>query len=188
DTLLPGGVVVFGDSRGFAWPSPAGHTLINRSISGQTTAECLLRLEAHVLPLKPRQVVIQLGVNDLKAVALFPPRRDTIVTNCQTNLRDIVRRLTEAGAQVILCTIFPPGDLPFYRIPFWSDEIIPAILTTNAYLKTLASDQVIILDAYALLTDPATGRVYPAYQYDFLHLNTAGYEVLNTALVPLLQP
>ncbi|MDX1909016.1 MAG: SGNH/GDSL hydrolase family protein, partial [Bacteroidia bacterium] len=46
DTLLPGGVVVFGDSRGFAWPSPAGHTLINRSISGQTTAECLLRLEA----------------------------------------------------------------------------------------------------------------------------------------------
>ena len=71
---------------------------MNRGVFGQTTAQVLGRFDAHAAPLLPRVVVLQVGINDLKAIPLLPHRRDEIVADCKANLREIVRRSTDAGA------------------------------------------------------------------------------------------
>ena len=53
-------VVFYGDSRALAWPAPNLPALrfASRGIGGQTTAQILGRLDAHLTPLAPRVVVI----------------------------------------------------------------------------------------------------------------------------------
>ncbi|MEK0196152.1 hypothetical protein WME70_32745, partial [Microcoleus anatoxicus PTRS1] len=40
----------------------------------------------HVASLKPKIIVIQVGVNDLKAIPLFPEQKEAIIRNCETNI------------------------------------------------------------------------------------------------------
>lgn len=180
-------VVFFGDSRARAWPAPAvpGVRFVNLGIANQTTEQVRGRFDAHVAPLSPRVVVVQAGINDLKAIPLLPGRRDEIVADCKANLRDVVRRAMAGGAVVVVTTIFPPGDVPLDRRPVWSPDIERAVEEVNADLRTLASDRVIVLDAWKLLEDHS--RLRDGYGLDTLHLNARGYEVLNAELSKLLR-
>jgi lysophospholipase L1-like esterase len=185
-------VVFFGDSRSAQWPSPimegelADYKFINRGISSQTSVQSFLRFAEHVGPLKPNVVVVQVGVNDLKTVALFPDRRDAIVANCQENIKGIVAAAKAMGAVVIVSTVFPVGQVPLERQIFWSDDIAIAVQQVNAYIATLADDQTLVLDAFSLLANQQ-GLVASEYSSDELHLNDRGYEVLNQKLSELLQ-
>jgi hypothetical protein len=73
-------VVVFvGDSRAASWPPPAnleGFEFINRGIGAQTSAQTLHRFKAQVKPLQPHIVILQVGINDLKTIPLFPERKE----------------------------------------------------------------------------------------------------------------
>ncbi|MEO0536728.1 MAG: GDSL-type esterase/lipase family protein [Cyanobacteria bacterium P01_A01_bin.123] len=180
-------VVFFGDSRAAGWVSPnaSGYEFINRGISSQTTAQTIQRFAYHVNPLQPDVVVIQVGVNDLKTVALFPRRKDEIIANCRANIQQIVDEARRLGATVILTTILPTGEVPLERRPFWSDEIDIAIQEVNAYIATLAEDQVIVFDAFSLLANDQ-GKMVEAYRSDELHFNEQAYVLLNQKLVPLL--
>ncbi|MSP14187.1 MAG: SGNH/GDSL hydrolase family protein [Chloroflexi bacterium] len=181
-------VLFFGDSRAAGWPAPTGIpgvTFINRGAGGQTSAQVLGRFTEHVLPLKPRVIIIQVGVNDLKTIALFPERRDTIVSDCEANIQEIVTLSLQSGAQVILTTIFMPGQLTIDRRPFWSPDVIGAIKQVNTFITGLQSDRVTVLDTTNILAH-GTEQTDPAYTQDFLHLNAAGYEVLNQELRQVL--
>ncbi len=138
-------VVFFGDSRAASWTPPNinGYEFINRGISSQTSVQTIKRFSYHVRPLKPNVVVVQVGINDLKTVALFPEHRKLIVANCQTNIKQIVEESRNLGAVVIITTIFPVGNVPLARKPFWSDEIDQTVKETNAYIATLADDKTI---------------------------------------------
>ena len=185
----PRSVVFFGDSRAAEWPAPEGldgWTFVNRGIHNQTSAEVLHRFDAHVAPLEPDVIVIQVGVNDLKAIPLFPGQRATIVANCQANVAQIVHRSRELGATVILTTLFPLGEVPLERRLFWSGEIEDALREVNAYVRTLAGEGVVVLDTAPILADER-GIVRRAYSRDLLHLSEAGYQALNKALVPALE-
>jgi lysophospholipase L1-like esterase len=181
-------VVFFGDSRAEGWTAPPlpGYEFINRGISSQTSTQSLQRFAAQVNSLKPDIVVIQLGVNDLKTVALFPEQQAEIIANCQANIRQIVTASRQLGAVVIISTIFPIGNVPPPRWPVWSEAIDQAVRTVNADIATLASDRVLIFDTASLLAD-AQGKVRPKYSADELHLNESGYVVLNQKLVGLIQ-
>jgi lysophospholipase L1-like esterase len=174
-------VVFLGDSRIVDWPAPAGldgFEFFNRGISNQTSAEVLHRFEAHVAPLAPDIVVIQVGINDLKAIPLFPDQRDAIVAHCQANIEAMVARATDAGATVVLTTLFPLGQVPLERRIFWSDDVAPALAEVNAHLRSLASEQVIVFDTVPLLAGE-DGRVRKEFRRDLLHLKPAGYAALN---------
>lgn len=183
-------IVIVGDSRAAAWTVDSlgtnthrsHYTIINRGINAQTTAQVLKRFNAHVHPLKPNTVVLQVGINDLKTVALFPSRRDEIVANCQTNIAEIVEQAKRLGATVIITTIFPTGDVPLHRQPFWSEAIAQAVLEVNASIKALADEDVMILDAFSLLADDHD-KMKATYQLDELHVNQDAYEILNEALM-----
>lgn len=175
-------MVFYGDSRMAQWTQPPwlAEPVVNLGISGQTTRQILDRFDAHLGALRPKVIVIHAGINDLKTIPLFPDDEARIIADCRANLRQMVERSRALGAKVVINTIFPAGKLPLYRRPFWSDRVDAAIKEVNQDIKAMASDDVIVLDAAAALTDG--GRLVPAYSRDFLHLSTEGYAQLNQAL------
>lgn len=180
-------VVFFGDSRAEMWLAPAnlkGFSFINRGIGSQTSAQVLGRFNEHILPLDPNIIIVQVGINDLKTIPLFPEQKAAIITNCKTNIQQVVARSINSGATVILTTIFPIGPVPLTRQPFWSPDIAQAVDQVNAYLDSLKARNVLILDAYSLLAEKK--RVQSNYVYDTLHINKRGYEKLNQELTNML--
>jgi lysophospholipase L1-like esterase len=183
-------IVFFGDSRAAQWTAPGqvqNVTFINRGIGNQTTAQIVGRFQAHVTPLHPQIIIVQGGINDLKTIPLFPDEKETIISNCKANLKQIVDLSVAEGAQVIITTIFPLGKLPIERRSFWSDDVNIAIHDVNTFIETLASDRVTVFDTSKVLAN-SDGIVYPQYSQDFLHLNPAGYNALNEAIYKLLVP
>lgn len=181
-------VVLFGDSRAAAWPAPPNLSefeFVNRGIGAQTSAQCAQRFDDHVSPLHPQIVIVQVGINDLKTIPLFPERKEVIIARCKENIQEIVDRSTALGATVILTTIFPIGRVPLERRPFWSDDVALAIDEVNAHISSLQSENIIVFDSYSILADNK-GLVRPEYSQDFLHINAKGYEALNHELTHVL--
>ena len=180
-------IIFLGDSQATEWPAPAipGVQFSNRGIGAQTSAQVLLRYEAHVAPLQPDVVILQVGINDLKTIPLFPERQAQIIADCQRNIAAIVARAQADSAVVVLSTVFPAGDVPLQRRPFWSAAVDSAIVEVNAFLQTMATDHVLVFDSFALLADDE-GGLANEYSRDELHLNSAGYDRLNEVLGPLL--
>ena len=182
-------LVFFGDSRALMWVSPkdlAEYNVVNRGIGNQTTAQVLLRLDADLAPLRPRVVVLEVGVNDLKAVAQFPERRDQILVDCEHNIDFMVHRIRSMGATVVLVGVFGIGDVALWRRPFWSDDVITVVRQANAHLRSLAADGVLFLDPDPVLDD-GRGRIKREYQLDFIHLDDAAYAALNVRLVRMVR-
>lgn len=182
-------VLFVGDSRAFQWPAPsagAHFRFLNRGIGGQTSSQVQLRFAAHVSPLRPDVVIIQVGINDLKTIPLFPERRAAIVEECKRNLAQLVEQSRALGARVILTTIFPVGQVSLARRLVWSPAVAAAVREVNDHLRTLTRDDVILFDSAAILADQQ-GNTRAEYQLDLLHLNGTGYAALNAQLLPVLQ-
>jgi lysophospholipase L1-like esterase len=180
--------VFFGDSRAAQWPAPTDLNdiqFVNRGIGAQTSAQIVGRFDAHVRPLHPDILIVQMCINDLKTVAFFPAQQEQIIANCQNNINQVVQQATAMGTTVILTTVFPVGEFPWQRRLYWSPDIDTAVATVNTTIRSLAAENVLILDAYALLADES-GRLQPQFATDELHLNLAGYERLNQELTRLL--
>ncbi|WP_298816323.1 SGNH/GDSL hydrolase family protein [Chloroflexus sp.] len=177
--------VFFGDSRAAAWPAPAGFTIVNRGVPGHTTAQARLRYVMHVSPLKPELVIVQVGVNDLTALAVFERDTETIIQTTIANLRAIVDLARSEGSRVIVTTIFPLGPNAFERLDPATSLIQSAIMRVNEAIAALAAPDVIVFDSAALLAG-VDGYVAEPYQTDLLHINAEGYRVLNEALGRLL--
>ena len=183
-------VVVFGDSRASDWEIPIieGYEFINRGVPSQTTVQTLQRFEAHIDPLRPDIVLLQVGINDLKTIGLFPEHADEITQTTTANMVRLVERAEALGAAVVLSSILPTGDVPLARRPFWSPDIELATREVNSTLRDLADhrESIYFFDAAAVVTDEH-GQMSAAYQVDELHLTADGYTALNRALVPWLQ-
>lgn len=182
-------IVFFEDSRALSWPAPQlqGSEFLNRGIGDQTSEQIRLRYAAHVQPLKADLVILQLGVNDLKNIPLFPAKRSAIVEQLQRNLQLIVQQAKADGSQVVITTIFPIGKVPLGRRLVWSDEVAPAIRDVNRFISSLAGDGVQVLDAFGVLQG-TSDLIQANYSRDLLHLNAQGYAALNAALLAVLQP
>lgn len=180
-------LVFYGDSRAAQWPKPSGVAgeSLNLGIGNQTTVQVLLRFNYHLGQIRPKVVVIQVGINDLKAIPLFPQSEDRIVETCKENIGKIVSLCRERGAHVVVTTIFPVGKLPIERRLVWSDRVAPAIDAVNRHILSLASDGVTVFNATSVLTGKDRILI-SAYSRDFLHLSATGYEQLNARLGVLI--
>jgi lysophospholipase L1-like esterase len=181
-------VLFFGDSRAAAWPTPEmddSFTFVNRGIGGQSSAQAVLRFDAHVVPVQPDVVVVQVCVNDLRRIPVFPQEKEDIIQACQKNIKRIVEQSRSLKAVVLLTTIFPVQDPSLTEHMFWSDEVYDGIALVNAYIRSLEGDDVQVLDGYELLADE-NGRLRSQYAADYLHINEAGYHLLNKVLIDIL--
>ena len=183
-------LMFYGDSRALSWTHPAleQYEFMNRAIGGQTSIQIVSRFQQHVATYQPDIIILQLCVNDLKMIPLFPTQEKEIISNCKNNLQQLLQLAQNIQAKVILSTVFPLGDISLMRKVFGIREtpIIKAIDEVNAYIYSLADDNTVILDAYRLLKGESK-KIDPRYNQDWLHLNASGYEILNTELVKLLE-
>jgi lysophospholipase L1-like esterase len=188
-------IVLIGDSRVGAWPLPKAvatgqisAAFIPMGASGDTTSQVLGRFTDRMSALKAKVIVIQVGINDIKALPLLQGRHDLIVRRCISNISRLVEQAAASSSIVVLTTIIPAGEsIPLYRMPFWPKQVDQAVHACNRGIKALASDRVVILDTGLILANPH-GRVSRRYQHDFLHLNADGYEALNQSLIKTLVP
>ncbi len=78
------------------------YTLINKSISGDTTRGGLARIDKALEQHKPEIVLLELGAND--GLRGFPP------ILIKKNLRELIKRCQESGAQVLLLSMRIPTN------------------------------------------------------------------------------
>jgi acyl-CoA thioesterase-1 len=89
------------------------YSVINASVSGETSSGGLSRLPAVLAEFQPSVVILELGGNDgLRGLPL---------TTLQVNLEEMVSLSQQAGAEVLLAGIqIPPNYGPRYTEPFYA--------------------------------------------------------------------
>jgi len=181
-------VVFFGDSRAAQWTSPEmeNFTFINRGVGNQTSSQVANRFDEHVKPLRPKVIIIQVGINDLKTIPLFPERKQEIISNCKDNIQKIIQASLAIDSKVIVTTVFPVGKVSFPRILVWSNDIDEGMRDINNYILNLTDNDLIVFDTAGVLSNDE-GKTKPEYKYDLLHLNNIGYQALNPELVKILE-
>lgn len=183
-------VLLLGDSRMAEWPElPANYYTINAGAPAETTAQILLGARAVLDSEKPDVVVIQAGINDLKAIGVSPADAVEIKTNCFRNLCELVALARERQAKVILTLILPGGKIPIARRLFWSEEVNRAVIEVNQQLSHLYGGQpgIVILDLRKVLADDNSATSLLDNYRDALHLKPEAYQKLQAALLALLE-
>lgn len=94
DSLTSGYQMAEGESYPEQLAVRLGRPILNRGVSGDSTAEGLARLERDVLAENPRVVIVGLGANDMLRRQPIDP--------AFANLRAIVDRIHAKGALVVL--------------------------------------------------------------------------------------
>jgi len=91
----------------------SGLTLLNASVSGETTAGGLARLPDLLELHEPKWVLLELGAND--------GLRGTPLNIIQTNLEAIANKISKSGAQLVVIGIqLPPNYGPRYTRAFFN--------------------------------------------------------------------
>lgn len=176
----PGGVLFVGSSTIRLWRSLAQDfgaqpVVINRGFGGSTMADCAELARELVLPLRPRQVLVYAGDNDL-AEGRTP----------QQVLDSFARFVTTLRA-----------ELPALRIDYIAvkpsparEALLPLMRETNAlvaaYLKTLPNGAYI--DVFTPMLAPDGRPRAELFAADRLHLNDAGYRLWQSVIAGYLSP
>lgn len=168
-------VVFYGDSITDAWGRAKdttffpGKPYVNRGISGQTTAQMLLRFRQDVIGLRPAAVVILAGTNDLAGntgLATLPMIED--------NFRSMTELAQAHHVRVILASVLPVSDYPWHRGLQPADKV----RALNAWLRQYAAARgATYLDYYSALAN-AQGGMDPRLASDGVHPTPAGYAVM----------
>lgn len=165
-------VVFYGDSITEGWgPTGSerffpGKGYLNRGISGQTTAQMLLRFRQDVIALHPAVVVILAGTNDIAGNT--GPASQAMI---EDNLHSMVELAQAHGIKVVLSSVLPVSAYP------WRPGLQPAasVRALNAALKRYAEQQrLVYLDYHAALGN-ADGGLDTALAEDGVHPTPAGY-------------
>ncbi|MBH0203708.1 MAG: arylesterase [Nitrospira sp.] len=141
------------------------YRVINAGVSGDTTAGGLRRVP-WILNNKPELVILELGAND--------GLRGLPVDQTQTNLRQIIRQLQDAGTTVVLAGMkLPPNYGQDYTASF------------EALFRTLAKECRLPLIPFFL---EGVGGLSSLNQADGIHPTKEGYEVIVEQVLKVVIP
>jgi lysophospholipase L1-like esterase len=171
-------VVFMGDSITDGWGRGnngsvffPGKAYVNRGISGQTTAQMLLRFYPDVIALHPKVVVILAGTNDIGG-NLGPVSMESIEQNLAA-MADLSRA---NNIKVVLASLTPVCD---YHRPQTATRPPEKILELNRWIKNyVASHHLVYLDYFSATVDDK-GFFKAEITGDGLHPNAAGYEIMG---------
>ncbi len=176
-------VVFFGNSITEGWAKHfatmfPGRPYVGRGISGQTTAQMVLRFRQDVVALKPAAVVILAGTNDI-AGNTGPATLEEI----ESNLAAMTELAQANGIKVLLSSVLPVYDYP------WKPGLEPApkIVALNAWLRQYAAARgATYVDYHTPMADERQG-MKAELAYDGVHPTEAGYRVMAGIVEPLIR-
>lgn len=168
-------VVFMGDSITEFWkpahPEFFGDNYIDRGISGQTTAQMLVRFRQDVIALRPAVVHILGGTNDVAGNG-GPTTLDTI----KNNIVAMVELATANDIRVVLASVPPAGSFP------WRPSILePAqhIVELNEWMRRFAREKnLFYVDYHEPLADERDA-MKQTFSNDGVHPNRDGYSVME---------
>ena len=167
-------VVFMGDSITDFWqdaePAFFTHGIVDRGISGQTSAQMLLRFWPDVIALHPKVVQIIAGTNDVAGNT-----GPTTERNFEDNIEAMVTLAEAHHIHVIL------GSMPPAVRFWWAPQYRPAqeIRRLNAWLRRYAREQHLrFVNYYAHLVSPQ-GTFRHSLSNDGVHPNRNGYRVMS---------
>jgi lysophospholipase L1-like esterase len=175
-------IVFMGDSITEGWRDKHPHFFtpgrVCRGISGQTTPQMVLRMIADVVALKPRFVHIMAGTNDIAG------NTGTIsVFQTGNNLRMMTQLAQANGIHVLLASVPPANGFPWRQ----GLETVKPIRTINGWAKGYAAHAGATWVDYTPVLADAAGGMKPGLAYDGVHPTEAGYDMMETVLVPYLR-
>jgi alpha-L-fucosidase len=147
---------------------------VNRGISGQTSAQMLLRFRPDVIELNPKVVIISAGTNDIAE-----NRGPISIKRIAGNMFSMVELAKKHKIKVVLASVLPATSYS------WSPSIEPAdkIIELNKLLKSYAKkNRVVYLDYYTPMVNKDKGLIKKLGR-DTVHPNAAGYDIME----PLVQ-
>lgn len=172
-----GGIVFVGDSitEGGIWSELFERPDVrNRGIGGDTTAGLLSRMDS-LVAMRPRQVFLMIGVNDLNQGV---PRTET-VRNYQRILASFQRELPDT--RVVVQSVLPVASS--WR---WADN--DDVRALNRQIEALARAHGFEwVDLHPLFADPA-GDLGAGDSNDGIHLLGPAYAKWRDRIAPLLLP
>lgn len=149
-----------------------GKFVYNRGISGDTSDRFLERFDDTVLNLKPSNLVLLIGTNDLTLIS------DIDYVFC--NIEKVIMKAKSScpDTNIILQSVYPVN----YKNRKKNNNIIEL----NSRLKAMSEKyNIIYLDIYSFILDN-NGGLNPKYTYDGLHPNALGFEIAANQIIPLL--
>ncbi|MEO8096901.1 MAG: SGNH/GDSL hydrolase family protein [Acidobacteriota bacterium] len=172
---VAGRVVFMGDSITDGWKLAEqfpGKPYVNRGISGQTTAQMVVRMFQDVIDLKPAVMIVLAGTNDI-AKNNGPATLEMVAENIQ-----MMTELAQLhGIKVILSAVMPISDYVPNR-PQTRGRPPGDILKLNAWMKDYcAKSGAIFVDYYAAVVDDK-GMLKEGFSNDGLHPNEKGYALM----------
>lgn len=171
-----GAVVFLGDSITEGWKTLAQDfpdlKVADRGISGDTTRGVLYRLDADVLSLDPKAIVLLIGTNDIGAGG--DP------ADAAYNIKLILKRIRKKYPHIpiIVCEVMPSTEKQ-HRPPAKIEEL-------NRLIKKDVRwhSHVYLCDTWSIFAQP-DGDCPKAIFPDLLHPNATGYAKWTAALNPI---
>ena len=151
---------------------------IGRGISGQTSAEMLVRFRSDVILLKPKTVVINAGTNDIaqnNGTITLEHILQNIISMCELAKMNHIKP--------ILSSVLPVNHF------WWNETLKPArdIVTLNGMIRQYAlKNKITYVDYYSFLVDK-NGGLDQKYSGDGVHPNLTGYGVMETIILKVLK-
>jgi acyl-CoA thioesterase I len=168
-------VVFMGDSITEGWGKPdhgeffPGKPYVNRGISGQTTPQMLVRFRQDVIDLKPKDVVLLAGTNDIAENTGKMTLQET-----EGNLASMSELARANGIRVVLCSVLPASEFSWHK----GLEPGPKIKALNEWIKSYAAKNgFVYVDYYSHMADNQ-GGLPPELSPDGVHPNKTGYAVM----------
>ncbi len=168
-------VVFLGDSITEYWktthPDFFTEGYVDRGVSGQTTAQMLVRFRQDVIALKPQVVHILGGTNDFAGNG-----GPTSMEAVRNNIISMVELAKANDIRVVLGSVPPAGAFP------WRPGVLdpaPQIVEFNRWLRRFAHERgLVYVDYHAVLADErdAMKRTFAS---DGVHPNSEAYGVME---------
>lgn len=156
----------------------SGQAVYNRGISGDTTDRLLERLQENVLNIKPKNIVLLIGTNDIG--------RGLPLSTSIKNLESIIKSTKEYCPDVnfIVEAVYPINENMRDRFEKRSNKKINEM--NKEFIKLCEKHNCVWLDFTDKLKDK-NGNLKNEYTYDGLHINALAYELVAENVIPLLK-
>ncbi len=156
----------------------SGQAVYNRGISGDTTDRLLERFQENVLNIKPKNIVLLIGTNDIG--------RGLPLSMTLENVEQIIKSAKEYCKDVnfIFEAVYPINENMRDMFEKRSNKKINEM--NKEYIKLCEKYNCIWLDFTDKLKDK-NGNLKQEYTYDGLHINALAYEIVAENVIPLLK-
>lgn len=177
-------IVLYGDSITDGWFSQRPEFFqstgfIGRGISGEVTAQMLLRFRADVLDIGASTFVLLAGINDIAQNLGDKYNEDSTFDN----IVSMVELARHNGVRPVICSV-----LPSYNIR-WRPEITDSfekVCSLNARVEAYCARHGITYVDYTKVLAGPDGKIRDGLSTDTVHPNAAGYELMEKLLLEKL--